>query len=90
MIKKKYPISPRFIKEEVEDRISKGLDKVITGEEINHSVETVIITIEDMEEVEAIIREVIFEAGLVIILEEMIVEIEEIEGHGGSLDQEKE
>ena len=89
MIKKKYPISPRFIKE-VEDRIGKSLDKVITGEEIDHLVETIIITIEDMEEVEAIFGEVIFETGLVIILEEMIVEIEEIEGHGGSLDQEKE
>ena len=42
-----------------------------------------------MAEIEEIFREVIFEAGLVIILEEMIVEIEEIEGHGGSLDQEK-
>ena len=43
-----------------------------------------------MAEVEVIFREVIFEAGLVIISEEMIVEIEKIEGHGGSLDQEKE
>ena len=43
-----------------------------------------------MEEVEVIFREVIFEAGLVIISEEMIVEIEKIEGCGGSLDQEKE
>ena len=43
-----------------------------------------------MEEVGVIFEEVIFEAGLVILLEEIIVEIEKIEGHGGSLDQEKE
>ena len=43
-----------------------------------------------MEEVEVIFGEVIFEAGLVITLEEMIVEIEKIEGDGGSLGQEKE
>ena len=48
---KKYPISPRFIKEEVEDRIGKILDKVIIGEEIDLSVENVIKIIEDMEEV---------------------------------------
>ena len=40
-----------------------------------------------MEEVGAILGEVIFEAGLVRSLEEMIVEVE---GHGDSLDQEKE
>ena len=87
---KKYPISPRFIMEEVEDKIGKGLDKVITGEEIDHLVETVIITIEDMEDVEVIFKVVIFKAGLAVISEEIIVEIEKIEGHGGSLDQEKE
>ena len=85
----KYPISPRFIKEEVEDRIGNSLDKVIIGEEIDHLVETFIILIENMEEVEVIYGEVIFEAGFVIVLEEMIVEIEKIEGHGGSQDQEK-
>ena len=42
-----------------------------------------------MEEVEVIVGEVIFEAGLVIISEGMIIEIEKIEGHGNSLDQEK-
>ena len=46
----------------------------------------IIIITEDMEEVGVILGEVIFEAGLVIILEEMIVEIEWIEGHGDSLD----
>ena len=45
---------------------------------------------EDMEEVGVILEEVVFEAGLVIILDEMVVEIERIEGHGDSLDQEKE
>ena len=87
---KKYPVSPRFIKEEVEDRIDKSLDKVIIGEEIDHLVETAIVIIEDMEEVEVIFGDVIFEAVLIIILEEMIVEIKKIEGHGGSLGQEKE
>ena len=50
------------------------------------------IIIEDMEEVEVILEEVAFEAGLIIILDEMVVgtEIERIEGHGDSLDQEKE
>ena len=50
------------------------------------------IVIEDMEEVEVILGGVAFEVGLVIILDEMRVgiEIEKIEGHGDSLDQEKE
>ena len=50
------------------------------------------IITEDMEEVEVILEEVVFEAGLIIILDEMVVgiEIERIEGHGDSLDQEKE
>ena len=87
---REVPYKPRFIKEEVEDRIGKILDKVIIGEEIDHLVENIIITIEDMEEVEVIFKEVIFKAGLVVISEEMIVEIEGIEGHRGSLDQEKE
>ena len=43
-----------------------------------------------MEEVEVTFREVIFEVGLVIILEGTIVEVEKEEEHGGSLDQEKE
>ena len=90
MIKKKYPISPRFIKEEEEHRIGRGLDKVIIGEEIDHLVETIVKIIEDMEEVEVIFGEVIFKAGLVVNSEEMIVEAEKIEGHGDSLDQEIE
>ena len=47
------------------------------------------IITEDMEEVGVILKEVVFEAGLVITLDEMVVEIERIEGHGDSLDQEK-
>ena len=50
------------------------------------------IITEDMAGVEVILEEVAFEEGLVIILDEMVVgiEIERIESHGGSLDQEKE
>ena len=50
------------------------------------------IITEDMAGVEVILEKVTFEAGLVIILDEMVVEIEieRIEGHGDSLDQEKE
>ena len=48
------------------------------------------IIIEDMGEVGVILEEAVFEAGLVIILDEMVVEIDRIEGHGDSLDQEKE
>ena len=43
-----------------------------------------------MEEVEVICREVIFKAGIIISLGEMIVEVEKEEGHGDSLDQEKD
>ena len=45
---------------------------------------TSMIITEDMEEVEIILEEVVFEVGLV------GIEIERIEGHGDSLDQEKE
>ena len=50
------------------------------------------IIIEDMEEDKVILEEVAFKAGLIIILDEMVVgiEIERIEGHGDNLDQEKE
>ena len=81
---KDIPYKPQIYQEEVKDRIGKCLDKVIIGEEINHLVETTII--EDMEEVEVIFGEVILEAGLLIILEEMIVEVEKEERHGDSLD----
>ena len=48
------------------------------------------ILTEDMEEIGVILEEVVFEAGLVIILDKMVVEIERIEGNRDSLDQEKE
>ena len=50
------------------------------------------IITEDMEEVEVILGEVVFEAGLVLIVGEMVVgiEIEKMKGHGQSLNQEKE
>ena len=48
------------------------------------------IIAEDIENVGVVLEEVVFKAGLVIILDEMVVEIERIEGHGNSLDQEKE
>ena len=45
-----------------------------------------------MEDAEVILGEVAFEVGLVIVLGKMRegIEIERIEGHGDSLDQEKE
>ena len=46
------------------------------------------IITEDMEEVGVILEEVVFKVGLVILLDEMVVEIERIEGNGDSLDQE--
>ena len=90
---KEAPYKPQIYQKEVEDRISKILDKVIIGAQIGHLVENVaMIRIEDMEEEEVILEEVAFKVGLVIILDKMIVgtEIERIEGHGDSLDQEKE
>ena len=48
------------------------------------------IIIEEMEEVGVILEKAVFEAGSVIISDEMVVEIKRIEGHGDSLDQEKE
>ena len=51
--------------------MGKILDKAIIGEEIDHLVEIIIILIEDMEEVEVIFEEVIFEAGLAVISEEI-------------------
>ena len=86
-------INPRYIKKEEEVRTSETLDRIIIGEEIGHLVENaVIIVIEVMNEVEAILEEVVFEVGPVVTLEEIIVEIEveRIGDLGDSLDQEKE
>ena len=74
MIKKKYPINPKYIKKEVEVRIREILGKVIIGEEIGHLVENVaMVVIEDMEEVEVILGEVPFEVELILILGKMRV-----------------
>ena len=48
------------------------------------------VIIEDMEEVGIVLEEVVFEASLVIIVDGIVVEVERIEDHGDSLDQEKE
>ena len=82
---KEAPYKPQIYQKEVEDRIGEILDKVIIGEEVGHLVENVAMIItEDIEGVEITLEEVAFEAGLVIILDEMVVgiEIEKIEGHG--------
>ena len=63
------------------------------GEETGFIVEIVVITvIEDVEEVEVILEEVVFEEGQMLLLGETMVgiKVERIEGHGGSLGQEKE
>ena len=83
----------RYIRKEVEDKIDGTLGKVMFGEETGLKVENAVITIiEDMEEVEVILEEVVFEEGLIVSLGKMMIgiKIERIEDHGGSLDQEKE
>ena len=70
-------INPRYIKREEEVRIGKILDRTIIGEEIGHLVEyVVIIVIEVMDVVEVILEEVVFEVGIVVIIEVIIIEIE--------------
>ena len=72
-----YLISPRYRKKGDEVRLGETLDRVTIGEEIDHLVGTeVIIVIEVMDEVEVILEEVVFEVGIVVILEETIVGIE--------------
>ena len=63
------------------------------GEETGFIIENAVITvIEDMEEVEVILEQVVFEEGVILLLGEMMIgiEIERVEDHGDSLDQEKE
>ena len=82
-------INPRYIKREEEVRIGKILDKTTIGEEIGHLAENVvIIVIEVMDEVEVILKEVVFKVGPVVTLEEIIIEIEveRIGDLGDSLD----
>ena len=86
-------INPRYIKREEEVRIGKMLDRTIIGEKIGHLAENmVIIVIEVMDGVEVILKEVVFEVGPVVTLEEIIIEIEvkRIGDLGDSLSQEKE
>ena len=76
-----YSISHRYIKREEEVKIGKIQERIIIGEEIDHSVEKgITIVIEVMDVVEVILEEVVFKVE--IILEEIIVEIE-IEKIGG-------
>ena len=86
-------INLRYIRKEVEDKIDGTLGKVMLGEETGFIVENAVITvIQDMEEVKVILEEVVFKEGLILLLGEMIIgiEIERVEDHGDSLDQEKE
>ena len=86
-------INPIYIKKEGEVRTGEILDRIVIGEETGHLVENVaIIVIEVMKKVEVILEEVVFEVGLVVILEEMLVgtEVERIGGLGDNLDQERE
>ena len=90
---KEAPYKPQIYQKRGRGQNQQTLDKVTIGDEISHLVENVAMIItEDMEEGEVILEEVVFKAGLVIILDKMVVgiETERIEGHGDSLDQEKE
>ena len=85
-------ISLRFIKE-VEDRIGDSLVEEITGEVIDLSVEIVMKVIEDMDVVEVILGEVIFEEEVAFEVDIIIVEwteIGKIGEHGDNPGQEKE
>ena len=84
-------INLRYISKEVEDKMDGTLGKVMLGEETGFIVENAVITVtEVMEEVWVILEQVVFKAGLVKILDRMVVEIERIEGHRDIWDQEKE
>ena len=83
--------SPRYIKE-VEDRIGDSLVKEIIGEVIGLSVEIAMKEIEDMDMVEVIFGEAIFEEEVIfkvdIIIEQ--IGIGKIGEHGDNLGHEKE
>ena len=87
-----YLISPRYIREEEEVTTGRTLDRIIIGEGIGHLVEKEItIVIEVIDEVGAILEEVVFEVATVVILEEMVgIEIEKIGGFVHGQDQKKE
>ena len=84
-------ISPRYIKD-VEDKIGDSLIQEIIGEVVGLSVETAMKVIDDMDVVEVIFREEIFEEEVIfkvdIIME--CIGIGKIGEHGDNLGQEKE
>ena len=85
-----FHISPRYIKE-VEDRTKDSLVEVVIGEVIGLLVEVVMKVTEDMDAVEVIFGEVIFEVAIFevdIIIE--WIEVGKIGGHGDNLEKEKE
>ena len=93
MNRKTCLISLRFIKE-VEDRIGDSLVEEIIGEVIGLSVEIIMEVIEDMNMVEVIFREEIFEEEVTFEVDIMIIiewiGIEKIGEYGDNLGQEKE
>ena len=86
-------INLRFIKE-VEDRIRDSLVEEITGEDIGLTVEIVMMVIEDMDMVEIILGEVIFEEDIIIEVDIIMIiewiEIGKIGEYRGNPGQEKE
>ena len=83
-------ISPRYIKE-VEDRIGDSLVEEIIGEVIGPSVEIVMKAIEDMDMVEVILGEEIFEEEVIFEVDIIIewIEVGKTEDYGDNLGQEK-
>ena len=86
-----YLISPRYIKE-VEDRIRDSLIKEIIGEVIGLSVETAMKVTEDMDMVEVIFGEAIFEEMVIFEVDIIIewTEVGKIGEHGDNLGHKKE
>ena len=84
-------ISLRYIKE-VEDRIRDSLAEEIIGEVIGLSVEIILKAIEDMDVVEVILGEEIFEEEVIFKVDVIIEQIEvgKIEDYGDNLGHEKE
>ena len=84
-------ISPRYIKE-VEDRIEDSLAKETIGEVIGLSVEIAMKVTEDMDVVEVIFREAIFEEEVIFEVDVIIewIEVGKIGEHGDNLGHVKE
>ena len=86
---KGVPYKPQIYQKRGRSQNRQNFRKVIIGEGTGHLVEdVVIIVIEVMDEEEVILEGVVFEAGPVVILEEMIVEkeVERMGDLGDSLD----